>query len=71
MTVLDTLNFVAFNLFQNNNTIAVLCRKLIAKIDKQIQLVANKDDTPTQHKLYLTCPSGYLMEIRGFSALTR
>jgi len=50
MTVLDTLNFVAFNPLQNNNPIAVRRRKLIAKIDEQIQLVANKDYTPTQHK---------------------
>lgn len=50
MTVLDTLNFVAFNPLQNNNPIAVRRRKLIAKIDEQIQLAANNDYTPTQHK---------------------
>ena len=50
MTVLDTLNFIAFNPLQNNNPIAVRRRKLIAKIDEQIQLAANKDYTPTQHK---------------------
>jgi hypothetical protein len=50
MTVLDTLNFVTFNPLQNNNPIAVRRRKLIAKIDEQIQLAANKDYTPTQHK---------------------
>jgi len=50
MTVLDTLNFVAFNPLQNNNPIAVRRRKLIAKIDEQIKLAANKDYTPTQHK---------------------
>jgi hypothetical protein len=50
MTVLDTLNFVAFNPLQINNPIAVRRRKLIAKIDEQIQLAANKDYTPTQHK---------------------
>ena len=49
-TVLDTLNFVAFNPLQNNNPIAVRRRKLIAKIDEQIQLAENKDYTPTQHK---------------------
>ena len=38
MTVLDTLNFVAFNPLQNNNPIAVRRRKLIAKIDEKIQL---------------------------------
>jgi len=50
MTALDTLNFVAFNPLQNNNPIAVRRRKLIAKIDEQIQLAANKDYTPTQQK---------------------
>ena len=49
MTVLDTLNFVAFNQLKNNNPIAVRRRKLIAKIIKQIQLAANKDYTPAQH----------------------
>ena len=34
MSVLDTLNFVAFNPLQNNNSIAVRRRKLMAKIDK-------------------------------------
>ena len=43
MTVLCTLNLVAFNRLQNNNPIAVRRRKLMAKIDDQIQLAANKD----------------------------
>ena len=50
MTVLDTLNFVAFNPLKNSNPIAVRRRKLIAKIDEQIQLAVNKDYTPTHHK---------------------
>ena len=50
MTVLDTLNFVAFNSLANNNPIAVRRRKLMAKVDEQIQLAADKDYTPTQHK---------------------
>ena len=50
MTVLNTLNFVAFNPLQTNNPIAIRRRKLIAKIDEQIQLAVNKDYTPTQHK---------------------
>ena len=50
MTALDTLNFVTFNPLQDNNPIAVRRRELIAKIDEQIQLAANKDYTPTQHK---------------------
>ena len=47
MTVLDTLNFVAFNPLQNNDPIAVLRRKLMAKIDEQIQLATNKGYMPT------------------------
>ena len=50
MTVLDTLNFVAFNPLQNNSTIAVRRRKLIVKIYEQIQLASNKDCTPAQYK---------------------
>jgi hypothetical protein len=50
VTVLDTLDFVAFNPLQNNNTIAVRRRKLIAKIDEQILLATDKGYTPTQHK---------------------
>ena len=50
MTVHFTLNFVALNLHKNNNPIAVRRRKLIAKINEKIQLAANKDFTPTQHK---------------------
>ncbi len=50
MTVLDSLNFFAFNPLSNNNPIAIRRRKLIVKIDEQIQLAANKDYTPTQHK---------------------
>ena len=43
MTVLDKLNFVVFNPLQNNNHIAVRRRKLMAKIDEQIQLATNRD----------------------------
>lgn len=50
MTVLDTLNFVAFNPLQKNNSIVIRRRKLIAKIEEQMQLAANKDYTPTQQK---------------------
>ena len=50
MTVLDTLNFVAFKPLANNNPIAIRRRKLIAKIDEQLQLASDKDYTPTQHK---------------------
>lgn len=50
MTVLDTLSFVAFKPLKNNNLIAIRRRKLVAKLDKQIQLASNKDYTPTQYK---------------------
>ena len=50
MTLLDKLNFVAFNPLQNNNPIAGRRRKLMAKIDEQMQLASDKDYTPTQHK---------------------
>ena len=50
MTVLDTLNFVAFKPLANNNPVAVRRRKLIAKLEEQIRLAADKDYTPTQHK---------------------
>ena len=50
LTLLDTLNLVAFNPLQNNNPIAVRRRKMMAKTDEQIQLATNKDYTPTQHK---------------------
>ena len=51
MTVLDTFNFFAFYSLANNNPIAVRRRKLMTKIDEQIQLVTNKCYTSTQHKL--------------------
>jgi hypothetical protein len=50
MTVINTLNFIALNPLQNNNPIAALHRKLIAKIDGQIQLAANKGYMHAQHK---------------------
>ena len=50
MAVLETLSFVAFKPLHNSNPIAVRRRKLIAKLDEQIQLAANKDYKPTQHK---------------------
>ena len=50
MTLLDTLNFVSFNPLKNHNPIAVRRRKLIAKIDEQIQLATNQQYTPTKLK---------------------
>ncbi len=50
MAPLDILNFIAFNPIQNSNPVAVRRRKLITKIDEQIQLTANKDCTPAQHQ---------------------
>ena len=49
MTVLDTLNFVAFNPLQNNNSIAVRRRKLMAKIDEKIQIVRRTVSWPILH----------------------
>ena len=50
MTVLETLNFVAFKPLAITNPIAVRRRKLAAKIDEQILLATDKGYTPTQHK---------------------
>lgn len=50
MSAFDKLSFVAFNPLENKNPIPILPRMLIAKIDEQIQLEANKDYTSTQHK---------------------
>jgi len=50
MALLDTLNFVSFNPLKNHNPIAVRRRKLIAKIDEQIQLATNQEYTPTKLK---------------------
>ena len=50
MTELDKLNFVAFKPLRNNNTIAVRRRKLMAKIDEQIELAADPNYAPTQRK---------------------
>jgi hypothetical protein len=38
-----------FKPLHNNNPIAMRRRKLVAKIDKQIQLAANKDYITMQH----------------------
>jgi len=62
MTVLDKLKFVTFNPLANNNLIAVRRRKLIAKLDEQIQLATNKDYTPTQYK-WLTDEQGNLKKV--------
>ena len=50
MAVLETLNFVAFKSLHSSNPIAVTRRKLIAKIDEQIQLATNTAFTPAQYK---------------------
>jgi uncharacterized protein with ParB-like and HNH nuclease domain len=50
MTVLDTLNFVAFKPLASNNATAIRRRKLIAKIDEQILLASNKDYAATKQK---------------------
>ena len=46
MTVLDTLNFVAFNPLANNNPIAIRRRKLMAKIDEKSNLQQTKTTRP-------------------------
>ena len=45
MAVLDTLNFVAFDSLESKNSIAIHGQNLIATIDEQIKLAANKDYT--------------------------
>jgi hypothetical protein len=69
MTVFDTLNFVAFNPLANNNPIAIRRRKLMAKIDEQIQLATNKDYTPTQYKS-VTDGEGKQTKVKKPSVLT-
>ena len=67
--VLDTLNFVTFNLLANNNPIALRRRKLIAKIDGQIPLAANSDYTPTKHK-WITDSEGNQKKLKLPSVLS-
>jgi hypothetical protein len=50
MTVLNTLNFVAFKPLANNNPVAVRRRKLIAKIEEQLLLASDTDYAPTKTK---------------------
>jgi hypothetical protein len=50
MTVLNTLNFVAFKPLANNNPVAVRRRKLIAKIEEQLLLAGDSDYAPTKTK---------------------
>ena len=69
-TVLDTLNFVAFNPLANNNPIPVRRRKLMAKIDEQIQLAANKDYTPPQNK-WVTNEDGSQCKVEVAKRLNR
>ena len=49
-TILDTLNFADSNPLESNKPIAVRRRKLIAKLDEQIQFAVNNDYTPMHHK---------------------
>ena len=50
MTVLNTLNFVAFKPLANNNPVAVRRRKLIAKIEEQLLLAGDSNYEPTKSK---------------------
>jgi len=70
MTLLETLNFVAFNPLQSNNPITVRRRKLITKLDEQIQLATNKDYTPTQHK-WVTDEDGNQKKVEVAKRVTR
>ena len=70
MTVLDTLNFVAFKPLANNNPIAIRRRKLIAKIDEQIQLATNSDYTATKQK-WITDADGNQKKVEVAKRLKR
>jgi hypothetical protein len=50
MTVLNTLNFVAFKPQTQTNPVAMRRRKLIAKIEEQIQLAKDPSHSPKKHK---------------------
>jgi hypothetical protein len=50
MKILESLNFVAYKPSSNANPIAVRRRKLIAKIEEQLQLAADTGYVPTKAK---------------------
>ncbi|MCV2875525.1 hypothetical protein OE810_04560 [Rhodobacteraceae bacterium XHP0102] len=50
MTVLNTLNFVAFKPLMQTSPTLVRRRKLIAKLDEQIQLASDPSYSPKKHK---------------------
>ena len=45
MTVINTLNFIAFDPLESKNSIVILGQNLNATIDEQIKFAANKDFT--------------------------
>ncbi len=57
MTVLNTLNFVTFKPLAKNNAVAIRRRKLIAKIEEQIQLAKDRSYSPKKHK-WITVSDG-------------
>jgi len=50
MTVLNTLNFVAFKPLAQTDPVAIRRRKLVAKIEEQIQLAKDPSYSPKKHK---------------------
>ena len=50
MSMLGTLNFVAFAPAASSNLLITRRKKLLSKIDEQIELASNSNYTPTQHK---------------------
>lgn len=57
MTLLNILNFFAFNPLQNKNIIDLRHRKLMTMIYGKFELATNKNSTPTQQK-WLTDEQG-------------
>ena len=50
MSMLGTLNFVAFTPAASSNPLITRRKKLLSKIDEQIELASNPNYKPTQHK---------------------
>jgi len=62
MTILNTLNFVAFNAASNSDPIVARRRKLIAKIEEQIQLANDPNYLPIKTK-WITDADGHQRKI--------
>jgi len=50
MSMLSTLNLVAFTPVASSNPLITRREKLLSKIDEQIEIASNPNYTPTQHK---------------------